>query len=124
MKTQKIYVDDSIKFAYIYSHQTNLYKSIEITQPKGMFSLKISNHLLDWVEFKQQNSINLSEFTIIFLDGCNNPKHCEAILIGDQIADYVDNGGIVCTLECSNIENAYYTVKGRWESEIYQPLRS
>ena len=113
-------IDESIKFGYFYTSQTNMYKCLK--DNKNMHSIDVNDSDLDWNE--QRKQINLSDFSIIFLDGGNPAKIIGINLLGDEVADYVENGGVVCTLGASNASNAYYTVKGRWKEENYQAARS
>ena len=65
-------VDDTIKFGFFYSSPTSIYDSLVIN--KNMKSIDINDSTLDWRILK--NEIDLSELSIIFLDGGNRPKMC------------------------------------------------
>ena len=94
---------------------------IFLISKKKTKSIYMFDRNLDWNELRKQT--NLSDFSIIFLDGGNSPKIKGIDLLGNDVADYVDNGGIVCTLGASNIRGCIYTIKGRWKNEDYQPVK-
>ena len=113
-------IDESIKFGYFYTSQSNMYKCLK--DNKNIHSIDLYDRNLDWNELRKQ--INLSDFSIIFLDGGNSPNIKAGDLLGNDVADYVDNGGVVCTLGASNAKDAHYTIKGRWCKEKCQPVGS
>ena len=113
-------IDESLKVGFFYTSQSKIYRALK--NNKNLIRIQINNEELDWNELKKE--INLSHFSIIFLDGGNPPSIQGLDLLGDEVADYVDNGGVVCTLGASNAKDAYYTIKGRWKREKYQAVGS
>ena len=43
--------------------------------------------------------------------------------MGDKICDYVDNGGVVCSIGAANGRDCIYTVAGRWKKDGYQTVK-
>ena len=120
MDNKKNLVEESIKFGFFYSSFSKLFQLLN--ENDNILAINLKDEDLDWRKMRTQK--NLSDLSIIFLDGGNSPTIIGIDLLGDDVADYVDNGGVVCTLGASNIDNCVYTVKGRFCYESYQPVRS
>ena len=116
--SKEIKVNESIKFAYFFTNKTTIFKLFQ--KNENMTKIDLYNRNLDWI--KQSKQTNLSDFSIIFLDGGNPTIIHGTDLMGNEIADYVDNGGVVCTLGPSNAKDSHYSIKGRWKEERYQPV--
>ena len=119
MKEEKPEIDESIKFGYFYSSGT---KVTNFLLGRGNVNcINLHDSKLDWNELR--NRIDLSDFSFIFLDGGNKPSIKGIDLMGDDVADYVEKGGVVCTLGASHLEDCMYNIKGRWLNKGYQPVK-
>jgi hypothetical protein len=108
------------KIGFFYTHQTRTFNQLRDAKTISLHSLDLYDANKNWKQLRDE--VNLSEFSLIFLDGGNQPRINGIELLGDEIADYVDNGGIVCTMGPSNAKDSHYSIKGRWKNEKYQPV--
>eukprot|EP01091_Cochliopodium_minus_P017975 TRINITY_DN718_c0_g1_i1.p1 TRINITY_DN718_c0_g1~~TRINITY_DN718_c0_g1_i1.p1 ORF type:complete len:290 (-),score=99.11 TRINITY_DN718_c0_g1_i1:23-811(-) len=118
------FVPKSIKFAYLHSSP---YRPLELLKQKNehMWDVNISpydENRTKWPEWK--NKFRLDDMNIVIIDGGNMVKsEGEGKEIGDDVADYVDKGGVVVTLGYGNAAYAEYSPKGRWKTGNYQVIQ-
>jgi hypothetical protein len=102
-------------------------------KPKEFFAKNKNFHIYNIIPYDGQRKkfgelknegLKLSNYKIIFIDGGNSfSNEGEGKELGDEIAEYIHNGGNFCTLGYTNVGDCKYSIKGRFYEEGLQVVQ-